>query len=35
VGATRDGIQAEAPDAGGVVAVDGVAHRGPLWLREL
>ena len=24
---TRDGVQAESPDTGGVVAVDGVTHR--------
>jgi len=28
-----DRVQAESPDALGVVAVDGVAHRGPLLLR--
>jgi len=31
----RDGVQAQGPDALGVVAVDGVAHRGPLLLRVL
>jgi len=25
--AARDGVGAQAPDAGGIVAVDGVAHR--------
>ena len=29
----RDGVQAQSPNALGVVAVDGVTHRGPLLLR--
>jgi hypothetical protein len=32
-GGSRDRVQAQSPDALGVVAVDGVTHRGPLLLR--